>query len=119
VNEGNPGPKRLNTVDMPDLIRKFRNEEDCLSYLHKLRWPEGYVCSRCKSTEHWTRNRGLIICRTCVYESSVTAETLFHQDTRKPLRLWFQAIWYLVSRKNGVSALGLQKAIDLGSYHTA
>ena len=44
--------------------------------------------------------------------------TLF-QDTRKPLRLWFQAMWYVVNQKNGVSALGLQKALGLGSYHTA
>ena len=44
--------------------------------------------------------------------------TLF-QDTHKPLRLWFQAMWYVVNQKNGVSALGLQKALGLGSYHTA
>ena len=44
--------------------------------------------------------------------------TLF-QDTKKPLRLWFQAIWYVVNQKNGVSALGLQRALGLGSYHTA
>ena len=46
------------------------------------------------------------------------AGTLF-QDTHKPLRLWFQAMWYVVNQKNGVSALGLQKALGLGSYHTA
>ena len=48
----------------------------------------------------------------------MTRGTLF-QDTHKPLRLWFQAIWYVVNQKNGVSALGLQKALGLGSYHTA
>ena len=46
------------------------------------------------------------------------AGTLF-QDTHKPLQLWFHAIWYVVSQKNGVSALGLQRALGLGSYHTA
>lgn len=30
-----------------------------------------------------------------------------------------QAIWYVVHQKNGVSALGLQRALGLGSYHTA
>jgi transposase-like protein len=48
----------------------------------------------------------------------VTSGTLF-QDTHKSLRLWFEAIWYVVNQKNGVSALGLQKALALGSYHTA
>ena len=60
----------------------------------------------------------IIPCRDCGYEGSVTRGTLF-QDTHKPLRLWFQAIWYVVNQKNGVSALGLQKALGLGSYHTA
>ena len=104
--------------DLADLIKKFAAEDACLTYLRELRWPQGYVCSRCQSPDHWVRNRDLTICRKCGYESSVTAGTLF-QDTRKPLRLWFQAIWYVVNQKNGVSALGLQKAIGLGSYQTA
>lgn len=61
---------------------------------------------------------GLYRCQTCRYAGSVISGTLF-QDTHKPLRLWFHAIWHIVSQKNGVSALGLQKALGLGSYHTA
>lgn len=41
------------------------------------------------------------------------------QDTHKPLRLWFRAMWYMTSQKHGVSALGLQRVLGLGSYHTA
>jgi len=48
----------------------------------------------------------------------VTAGTVF-QDTHKPLRLWFRAMWYMTSQKHGVSALGLQRVLGLGSYHTA
>ena len=62
--------------------------------------------------------RGLHWCRGCGYQASVTAGTLFH-DTHKPLRLWFDAIWYVTSQKSGVSALGLQRVLGLGSYHTA
>ena len=40
------------------------------------------------------------------------------QDTRKPLRLWFRAIWHVTSQKNGVSALGLQRVLGLGSDQT-
>ena len=46
------------------------------------------------------------------------AGTLF-QDTRKPLRLWFQAMWYVTNQKQGVNALGLQRLLGLGSYRTA
>jgi hypothetical protein len=41
------------------------------------------------------------------------------QDTRKPLRMWFLAMWFITSQKNGVSALGLQRVLGLGSYETA
>jgi len=47
----------------------------------------------------------------------VTAGTIF-QDTRKPLRLWFRAIWHVTSQKIGVSALGLQRALGLPRYET-
>jgi transposase-like protein len=49
---------------------------------------------------------------------SVTAGTIF-QDTRTPLTVWFRAIWWVTSQKNGVSALGLQRVLGLESYQTA
>jgi transposase-like protein len=48
----------------------------------------------------------------------LTAGTIF-QDTRKPLRFWFRAIWWVTSQKNGASAMGLQRQLGLGSYVTA
>ena len=47
----------------------------------------------------------------------MTAGTIF-QDTRKPLRLWFRAIWHVTSQKIGVSALGLQRVLGLPRYET-
>jgi len=41
------------------------------------------------------------------------------QDTRKPLAMWFRAMWYVTSQKNGASALGVQRVLGLGSYQTA
>jgi len=62
--------------------------------------------------------RGLWLCAGCRYQASVTAGTIF-QDGRLPLTLWFRAIWYVTSQKNGVSALGVQRVLGLGSYQTA
>ena len=61
---------------------------------------------------------GLIRCSTCQRKTSVIAGTLF-AGTRKPLRLWFQAMWYITSQKFGGNALGLQRVLGLGSYQTA
>ena len=33
--------------------------------------------------------------------------------------MWFRAMWYVMSQKNGASALGLQRVLGLGSYETA
>jgi transposase-like protein len=51
-------------------------------------------------------------------QTSVLAGTIF-QDTKKPLRLWFRAIWHITSQKYGANALGLQRVLGLGSYRTA
>ena len=57
-------------------------------------------------------------CAHCGYDFTVTAGTLF-ADTHKPLRLWFEAIWYVTNQKFGASALGVQRVLGLGSYRTA
>ena len=36
-----------------------------------------------------------------------------------PLTLWLRAMWQVTSQKNGMSALGLQRVLGLGSYKTA
>lgn len=105
-------------ADMTDFMDMFPTEDACLEYLSLVRWPDGYACLRCGSKNYWKKARGLFACRDCCYEASVTAGTLFH-GTHKPLRFWFEAIWYVVNQKNGVSALGLQKALGFGSYQTA
>ena len=104
--------------NVAELMDLFPNEEACLEYLRIIRWPNGCQCTRCDSQNVLKLGRGLYRCQVCRYDFSVIAGTLF-QDTHKPLRLWFHAIWYVVSQKNGVSALGLQNALGLGSYHTA
>jgi ISXO2-like transposase domain len=48
----------------------------------------------------------------------VTAGTIFHRS-RTPLRMWFAAAWLMTSQKQGISALGVQRVLGLGSYQTA
>lgn len=97
---------------------RFKSEEACFDYLFKLRWPEGFECPRCEHRKAWVTCRGLYRCEQCDLKTSVTAGTVF-QDTKKPLRLWFRAIWHLASQKYGGNALGLQRVLGLGSYRTA
>lgn len=100
-----------------ELETRFGTEEACREYLAGLRWPEGFRCPRCEATKGWPV-RKLIECRACGRQTSVTAGTIF-QDTRKPLVEWFRMMWWVTNQKNGASALGLQRALGLGSYKTA
>jgi len=103
---------------LAELETRFGTEQACRDYLLKLRWPEGFVCPRCRGRSAWTTNRNLLVCAGCQYQASLTAGTIF-QDTRKPLTMWFRAIWWVTAQKNGASALGLQRILGLGSYFTA
>ena len=98
--------------------QRFNSEDACREYLFQLRWPDGFRCPRCQHNEAWQTERGLYHCRNCNLQTSVMAGTMF-QDTRKPLRLWFRAMWYVTNQKHGVSALGLKSTLGLGSYRTA
>ena len=61
---------------------------------------------------------GRSLCRKCRRQVSILAGTIF-QDTHLPLTTWFRAMWHVTSQKNGISALGLQRVLGLGSYKTA
>ena len=63
-------------------------------------------------------SRGLLLCKSCRHQTSIIENTLF-QDTKKPLRLWLQAMWHITSQKYGANALGLKRILNLGSYDTA
>ena len=97
---------------------RFSTEEACQDYLFQLRWAGGFNCPHCGGSGSWETARGLVVCKTCGYNASVTAGTIF-ENTHKPLMLWFRAMWWITSLKTGVSALGMQKALGLGSYRTA
>jgi transposase-like protein len=101
-----------------ELDQFFPDEEACRAYLARLRWPDGFVCPRCQSQDSWQASRGRWVCRACRYQGTVTAGTIF-QDTRLPLRLWFHAIWQILSQKNGASAASVRRSLGLGSYRTA
>jgi transposase-like protein len=97
----------------------FGSEEACLRYLERLRWPHGFACPSCGAAHEPNRaSRGRLICRACRHQSTVTAGTVFDK-TRTPLKVWLAAVWYVTNQKQGVSALGLQRVLGLGSYQTA
>ena len=116
------GPHPVGGVDYPRTLQEFddwfSSEAACLTYLQRLRWRESFRCPNCAGREAWKTKTAHLKCRKCRRRTSVTAGTILER-TQKPLRVWFQAMWYVTSQKSGGSALGLQQVLGLGSYQTA
>ena len=96
----------------------FGTDVDYLDYLDWLRWPDGFVCPECGHHGGWRVADGRYKCASCNSRTSVTAGTLFDRR-RTPLTVWFEACWLFASGKDGMSALSLQRALEIGSYPTA
>lgn len=109
-------------VDYPRTLQEFDKwfsaEKSCVDYLRRLRWPDGFHCPACGGNKFWMTARGLFRCTACQRQTSPIAGTIF-EGTRKPLRAWFQAMWFVTNQKSGGNALGLQHVLGLGSYQTA
>jgi hypothetical protein len=109
-------------LEYPGTWQQFRawfdDEQACIDYLEQLRWPDGFRCPKCSGEKGWRLSDGRWGCAGCAGKVSVTAGTIF-DGSRVPLADWFTAIWFMTNQKYGVSALGLQRLLGLGSYRTA
>ena len=105
--------------DLREFQRQFATEAACQEYLAACRWPDGFVCPRCRhgrayrltATRRWQ-------CVACRGQVSLTAGTVLH-NTKTPLTVWFWAAYLAVTDKRGISALLLQRQLGLRRYETA
>ena len=99
----------------------FATDVDCLDYLEWLRWPEGFICPRYENSGGWRVADGSYKCVQCKAQpavTAVTAGTLFDRR-RTSLTVRFAVCWQFATAKDGVSALSLQRTLQIGSYQTA
>ena len=98
---------------------RFATEEDCRAYLMEVRWGGKPACAKCKSTHVWAIRAGKWFeCADCGHQTSLTSGTLMHRS-RKPLKVWFRAVFEISTRRTGISAKDLQRILGFGSYETA
>lgn len=97
---------------------QFDSDGKCLEYLFKVRWPEGFQCPRCGHPKYYGLNsRGLYKCKSCHYQVSVTAGTIFHR-TKVSLRKWFWLIYRMATSKTGVSIAEMGRELAIEDYKT-
>lgn len=96
----------------------YGTEELCRAALFAWRWPDGFVCPRCGGGAYSeVRTRGLLQCRACRHQASLTAGTIFHR-THLALTTWFLAMHLIGQSKNGISSLELSRRLGV-NYDTA
>jgi transposase-like protein len=116
-------------LDLTQIMAHFATDEAARQYLENVRWPNGPVCPHCSNADQAKIyaiapnpakkvRAGLYECKGCGGQFTVTVGTIF-EDSKIQLRKWLVAWYLLCTSKKGVSALQIQRMLDIGSYRTA
>jgi len=116
-------------LTLMQIMHRFSTEEAARDYFEALRWPSGLVCPHCGNCDGariWkvTANAskkiraGLYKCAECNDQFTVTIGTVM-EDSHIPLNKWLIAFYIMCASKTQVSALQLQRQLELGSYRSA
>jgi transposase-like protein len=96
-----------------EAIRYFSDQDVCVQFVAKLRWPDGPVCPRCGGTEHsYLKTRRVWKCKACKRQFSVKVGAIF-EDSAIPLDKWLAAMWLIANSKNGISSHELARSLGI------
>lgn len=62
-----------------EFSEQFKTDEDCKSYLSKIKWGDGFTCRKCSHTSSQIRKDFSRTCNKCSSTESTTANSLFHK----------------------------------------
>lgn len=109
----------MNRFTIKDFNTQFPDDDTCLEWLRRKRFPELIDCPTCKQSRKFYRVTGRKVyqCGTCNYNLSPTAGTILdHSPT--PMRSWFYAIFLMSQTRTGISAKQLERELGV-TYKTA
>lgn len=99
-----------------DFDRNFPDDDSCLEFLFKSRWPEGVTCEKCQqiTLHHRVAKRPCYACDRCGSHVYPMAGTIFEGTRFNNLRLWFKAIEYMAATRCGISSRALSRDLGVG-----
>ncbi|MCD4795010.1 MAG: IS1595 family transposase [Bacteroidales bacterium] len=105
-------------MNIIQISKKFPTDIDAINYFESYRWKDGRICPYCKKEHKGNRSKdNRFKCSKCKKSFSVKTGTYLH-DTRLPLKKWLFMFSIITDAKKGLSALQLQRNLDI-SYPTA
>lgn len=94
-------------INAIEFNKRFNCNEACYLYLIDWKWGKGFSCSRCGCKENY---KGKTYyhrrCKSCGYDESVTANTVFH-GMKMPVLKAFHMVFRLSAKKKGMSTAEL------------
>lgn len=104
---------------LPAFAARFGTEDACFRYIIDSRWPDGFRCAGCGSTEAYERtDRRALQCKRCDKVHSATAGTVMH-GSRQPLCSWLWAAYLVITSKRGISAVEVQNQLGIRRYEVS
>ena len=101
-------------MNIVSIYKQFPLEQDCLSHLENVRWPDKKpVCPYCNSNKTSPLPKEYRHhCNNCNTTFSVTVGTIFHH-THLPLQKWFLAVSLILNAKKGIAARQLARDLEV------
>ena len=113
------------SMTLREVHERFQTEDDCKAFIKASRWPEGKPhCPRCNNDkvyelkQPWKWQCQSKTCGKNGYRFGVLTGTVF-ENTKYPLRTWFEVGYLMCQSKKGISALQIHRQIGSGEYRTA
>ena len=101
------------SIKKREFYARFQTDEDCLEYLASIKWAEGFKCRKCGHDGHMNGKRAFSRrCKSCKYDESATAHTLFHK-LKFSLLSAFEIVFLVSTQKNPPSSLALSEELEL------
>ena len=118
-----------NDLTLMAVMQRFSTEEKAREYIEHMRWPNGPVCPHCGNADakriyKCAPNKekkvrpGMYKCAQCREGFTATNGTVM-EDSHIPLNKWLIAFYMMCASKTQISALQLQRHLELGSYRSA
>src|ERR1700722_16421623 len=118
-----------NDLTLMAVMQRFSTEEKAREYIERMRWPSGPVCPhcgnadakriyKCAANKEKKVRAGMYKWAVCREGFTCTINTIM-EDSHIPLNKWLVAFYMMCASKTQISALQLQRHLELGSYRSA
>lgn len=92
--------------NMLSFIKEFSDDASCKAYLSKLKWQDGFTCTKCCHTKGCMKSDYKYECYQCHHVESATSNTLFHK-VKFGLQKAFCMVFEMSTSSKSISSIQL------------